>query len=47
MGVMSWSDDKKKKKLKGCFYCNGRGYTDFGKCDICRGSGKNTKEKSK
>ena len=23
-----------------CFYCEGKGWTDFGKCDICRGSGR-------
>lgn len=23
-----------------CSYCDGKGWTDFGKCDICRGSGR-------
>ncbi len=44
---MTWDDEKKEdKRIPGgtCFFCGGNGYTDFGKCDICRGSGKN-KEK--
>lgn len=27
-----------------CIYCEGKGWTDFGKCDICRGSGRVSKK---
>ena len=41
---MKWSDEKKIKKGRKpgdvCPFCSGRGWTDAGKCDLCRGSGR-------
>jgi len=42
--IMQWSDEKKKERRipkngDVCYLCNGRGWTSFGKCDMCRGTG--------
>lgn len=44
MGVIHWSDQEVEvteiKEGSFCSYCGGKGWTEFGKCDICRGTGK-------
>ncbi len=47
--IMTWNDEKPKdtRRVPGgvCSFCGGGGYTDLGKCDLCRGSGRNPKRR--